>query len=157
MTPQTKVLTAALFLGFACCATVKAAEAVSNRLRRPEQELVAAVLIAEAGGERDSRAMPAVLEVIRNRARLHKQTLSEVVMQSFQFSCLNDTSSERLIAKAKTHKKFAAALALVRSRERTNHTHGALYYHEDRILPSWAKDQKVSAWIGHHKFLGRLS
>ncbi len=122
-----------------------------------DQKLVAAVLVAEAGGESDRRAIPAILEVIRNRAKYNGQNLAQVVTSRLQFSCLDGvTNLEDFVASQEQHPRFAEAMKLVRNRKRTNYTHGARFYHRDNILPDWAKGAKVSAWLGRTKFYSEL-
>ena len=147
----------AIFL-LVCCleATARAAETGSQRRRR-EAEVVAAVLVAEAGGERDRRAMECVFEVVRNRAKANRLTEYQVVMQPKQFSCLKSvTNVAAFVASCRSHPKFDEAFKIVRSRKKTNYCHNALFYHRDNQLPSWAVGQPVVAWIGHHKFYRAL-
>lgn len=137
-------------------ATAFALRAETPALRR-ENELVAAVLIGEAGGEGDHRSLWAVREVIDNRARLRHATRTAVVLAREQFSCLNKLTREELVARAKRHPRWDEALRVARSSKRTNYTSGALYYHRDTILPGWAMLSKPVAYIGRHKYYGRLS
>lgn len=142
-----------LVLLFACSAS--ACLATSGTRRRAECELVAAVLVAEAGGE-PTNGMRAVLEVIDNRARVEHKTRSQVVTVGNQFSCLNRCTAEDLVVQGRKHPKWVTALRLVRTGKRTNFTGGALYYHRDNVLPGWSARQMPCAWIGHHKFYRAL-
>jgi porphobilinogen deaminase len=66
-------------------------------------EIIAATLIFEAGGERDTHAMHAVNEVIHNRSVSRHISSDRVCLQRLQFSCWNDISVDAGIAKAKKH------------------------------------------------------
>lgn len=143
------LITGAILLTFAYASRAKPVTA--------EQRLVAAVLVAEAGGEKDPRAMAAVLEVIRNRAKRNDQRIGVVVTSHLQFSCLNGVADlDAFVAEKAGHPKFAEALRLVCSRKRTDYTHGARFYHRDNILPEWARGAKPSAWIGRQRFYSEL-
>jgi len=122
-------------------------------------ETVVATLILEAGGERDARAMGAVLEVIQNRADKGKAkgaTLESVCLQRLQFSCWNGISVEEGIAKAKRHTKWTRAVQLVTSLVRTNYTNGATHYHASYMspFPKWARSGQLTRTtrIGLHIF-----
>ena len=116
-----------------------------------EPDLVAAVLIAEAGGETDPRSMPAVLEVIRNRVCSRWPTLTAVVRAPKQFSCLNGTSDAPFMAKAQAHPKWSEALGLVASPS-TNYTEGATNYCRVDLHPYWEPFMHQTIVIQHHKF-----
>jgi spore germination cell wall hydrolase CwlJ-like protein len=115
-----------------------------------EREIVAATLILEAGGEYHIGSMEAVHEVIQNRAKSRRQTLSEVCLSRWQFSCWNGVSVDSGIAKAKRHPRWDRAMAIVGTV--TNYTHGADHYHADYVTPWWAKHMTRTAVIGRHIF-----
>lgn len=121
-----------------------------------QTEIVAATLILESGGERDERAMGAVLEVIQNRGRQRKMALDAVCLQRLQFSCWNGISAEVGITKAKRHPKWSRAVELATKSVTTNYTNGATHYHASymRTFPRWAKGGKLrkTAHIGLHIF-----
>ena len=114
-------------------------------------EVVAATLIFEAGGERDSRAMHAVNEVIKNRAASRKITADKVCLQRLQFSCWNGVSVDAGIVKAKKHAKWNTAVQIASS-AKTNHTSGADHYHTLKVNPSWNKRLTKTIIIGNHIF-----
>lgn len=111
-------------------------------------EIVAATLILEAGGESDPRAMAAVREVIRNRAR--NKTEIAVCLARKQFSCWNRISPEKGIEIAKRHPKWGLALALVKSN--TTHTMGATHYHSTKVSPYWKNSLTKTVQIQNHIF-----
>lgn len=125
--------------------------------------LIAAVLIAEAGGERDYQtAMEAVNEVITERVAWYQPTRRNnvpsftecktlVVTQPKQFSCLNRTTPEKLIARAQKHLHWPLAVAIA-MRPVTHHTVRATHYHARTVTPSWTKGRKPCARIGNHLF-----
>lgn len=112
------------------------------------QEIVAATLILEAGGESDPRAMAAVREVIANRA--NNKTEISVCLAPKQFSCWNGKTAEEGISKAKKHPKWAQAVSLAESK--TNYTLGATHYHTKKVSPSWKNKLAKTVTIGNHIF-----
>jgi spore germination cell wall hydrolase CwlJ-like protein len=121
-------------------------------LRADESKLVAAVLIAEAGGE-GRRGMEAVMEVIQSRAKAHRKSPGAVVTARNQFSCLNETTVDNLVRTAKAHPRWSFALALAKRGTRTNHTGGADHYFATWCSPSWAKGKRGTVTLGRHVFL----
>lgn len=118
-----------------------------------DENIIAATLILEAGGEDHIYSMVAVYEVIRNRAALHNVTLKEVVLQPRQFSCWNDIPNRlELYNIAKQHSKFKQALRIVRENRNTNITHGATMFHAQYILPYWHTEFEKTFVIQNHIF-----
>lgn len=119
-----------------------------------EQEVVAATLIMEAGGERNGHAMVAVYEVIQNRAKAAKKTFLQICLARKQFSCWNGvTDIEKAIAKAKRHKKWNESIYVVMNAVNNNFTKGATHYHSNKIsAPSWSKKMTNLGSIGNHIF-----
>ena len=115
-------------------------------------EIIAATLIAEAGGESDPRAMIAVKEVISNRAAKRKIAEDKVCLQRLQFSCWNNVSQESVVAKAKRHSKWNKALALASSPSRTNYTLGSDHYHTLKVNPKWNRSLNKTVTIQNHIF-----
>lgn len=116
-------------------------------------EVVAAVLIAEAGGERDpARSMRAVREVIQMRAWQQQRTELAVVTAPRQFSCLNRTTTARLVAAAKSHPQWPAAARLAAAPVAQATVWQANHYHAATINPAWAKGARPIAIVGGHYF-----
>jgi spore germination cell wall hydrolase CwlJ-like protein len=115
-------------------------------------EIVAATLIAEAGGEKDSRALYAVAEVIYNRSISRKISPAQVCLQPKQFSCWNGKQIETEVNKAKKHKKWANALKIAQNLGWTNYTKNAQFYHTTKVNPSWNKKMLATVTIENHKF-----
>ena len=120
-----------------------------NAFALQEREIVAAVLIAEAGGE-PVAGMREVAGVIQNRARFSGKTQTQVVTKPLQFSCLNGKSVLALVQQARKHPKFGAALEIAGQKQKTDATH---YYNPKLASPSWARSLKVTKRIGNHVFL----
>ena len=76
----------------------------------PDQDhrsLLAAVLIAEAGGEKDFKvALEAVYEVVWQRASLGHTNYLAVITKPKQFSCLNGVKHDELIERMSKHKHY---------------------------------------------------
>ena len=115
------------------------------------QELIASVVILEAGGE-GKQGMQAVYEVINNRAK--DGNLVKIVLAKKQFSCMNSLAPDQAFAKAKKHINFNYALSLASKSPETCLTHGSIFYYSDSIKPPvWAKNMKQAIKINHHIFL----
>ena len=116
-------------------------------------ELIAAVLVAEAGAETDPRALSAVFEVVKNRAAFYQIPYSKVVVERWQFSCLNRVHDiDRWVARMRRHDRFSEALYIVRADRKTDFTNRADHYHEEKVDPIWARGLIPTARIGRHKF-----
>lgn len=116
-----------------------------------EPDIVASVLILEAGGERDPRAMPAVMEVVRNRSFRRRMPMDEVVTEWRQFSCLNSISLESAVVKAKRHPKWGEALKIYRAKP-TNYTKDADHFERQGGNAWWSSTMKRTVIIGNHVF-----
>jgi len=118
-------------------------------------EVVAAVLVCEAGGEGDL-GLRAVSEVIRNRAQKGHTSPLKVVTKKFQFSCLNGQDLNRVVAKAKTHPKYLFCLLLAKALEagtlRSQVVAGSTHYHTVAVCPRWASASKRTTQIKNHIF-----
>ena len=119
-----------------------------------ENELVAAVIIAEAGGE-GPKGMQAVASVIQNRARRGPSPY-DVVVKRKQFSCLNNfrpDSYQKFISHAKRHPNWRQALILakkVANKTVIDNTNGATHYCANQAY--WEKEMCFTIQIKHHKF-----
>lgn len=117
------------------------------------EELIAAVLVAEAGGE-SVTGMKAVFEVIKTRAKEKQWTTAQVVKEPFAFSCLNKyrNNISGFIKKWKRHPRWQQALTIVRSHKGTQLSNAANYYHEKTVRPDWSRGEIPVARIGRHLF-----
>lgn len=119
-------------------------------------DVIAATIIMEAGGEYHVGALEAVYEVIVTRAKKRNKTLAQVCLQRKQFSCWNGKadgrkSLEATIAKAKKHPRWQIAYNVIGTK--TNYTNGADHYFADYIeAPYWAKSMTKTVKIGKHIF-----
>jgi spore germination cell wall hydrolase CwlJ-like protein len=116
-----------------------------------KQEIVAATLIAEAGGETSKGAMEAVNEVIVNRSASRRISADKVCLQKDQFSCWNGKNVDSVVSKAKKHPKWKIALSIVNS-PKTNFTKGADHYHTKSVNPKWNRNMDIVKVIGAHIF-----
>jgi len=126
-----------------------------------ERKLIAAVIIAEAGGE-DMKGMKAVYEVIWQRGVQRKRSLYAVVTQRKQFSCLNSTTPTELVQRMSQHSRYKWVRdELLKFPPLTVHTcpahllalatNRANHYHAVGVTPYWAKGE-VGVTIGNHRF-----
>jgi spore germination cell wall hydrolase CwlJ-like protein len=127
--------------------------ATTTTLAYTDQDVVAATLVHEAGGEYYVGALEAVHEVIHNRSKNRGLSRFEVCLQRFQFSCWNGASIVSKVEAAKNHPRWSEAMRIVRSIHVTNYTNGANHYHADYISePSWADRLEETVQIGRHIF-----
>lgn len=118
------------------------------------QQVVAAVLMAEAWGE-GREGMIAVAEVIRNRADKEGISPLAIVKQPRQFTSLNNTTPPQLIRKFWKARDWEIALEISRMlynepEKLPGITNGADHYDNGR--PYWAKGRTPVAVVGSHKF-----
>lgn len=122
--------------------------------------MLAATVWGEARGESfDGRL--AVAWVVINRSKLSGLSITEVVLQPYQFSMWNTSDpNRRKIARINPNDDSwyqayrAAAAAFFNLRD--DPTQGATHYLNPRVLPrlpSWYDPAKVVARIGNHEFL----
>lgn len=130
----------------------------AEAMTRYEADVIAAVLVLEAGGE-GRIGMEAVAESIWNRAdrpRWWGRTPYDVAVKPWQYSCLNGISGEQAITKAQRHAQWPTAQSIVNrfnSGNRTNHSKGAThYYAPKKANPSWKDKLPLTAVIGNHRF-----
>lgn len=114
-------------------------------------EVVATVLILEAGGEPSAAAMPAVMEVIQTRALAGKCSWYNVVTRPHQFSCLKQGQGPAF-NKAKMHSKWLQALYLAKNGTNTLYTKHATHYCTTAVKPAWVASARRVAVIDHHAF-----
>ncbi len=119
------------------------------------QEVVAAVLLAEARGEGD-KGMKAVVEVIRTRADKKGVSMLAVVRPG-AFTSLNGTNRDALLQRFKHHPLFADALRIARTAYNEPHrlpnlTRDATHVAHKSEVPWWARGKRPVARIGNHVF-----
>jgi spore germination cell wall hydrolase CwlJ-like protein len=124
------------------------------------QQVVAAVLMAEAWGE-GPEAMTAVAEVIRRRADEWGVSPLAVVKRVKHFSCLNSTCPEQLLRKFHRKPDFDVALKIARTAynrpdDLPGLARGATHFHDHSKTPYWASGERPVAVIGNLSFY-RLS
>ena len=134
-----------------------------NAPQPKERALIAALIIAEAGGEKDwKRGCESVYEVIWQRAALSHSSYTEVVTKPKQFSCLNGVKPAKLIKRMSKHKHYEwVKLGLLFFPPTTIHTvpdgeekvvrnRADHYFAHKKCNPSWSNGKgKV---IGNHTF-----
>ena len=120
------------------------------------QQVVAAVLMAEAWGEGQT-GMTAVAEVIRTRADEWSISPLAVVKRVKHFSCLNAVRPEALVRKFHRKPDFLLALEIARTlyntpQELPGFARGATHFHDHSKTPYWATGQSPVATIGTFSF-----
>ena len=145
-----------------------------SQVRQPYtiEEIVAATLVDEAGGEKNPLdGMHAVLNVIMNRAKGNIRQAAVECLKPKQFSGWNKInkkdpeSIKQFIDSKRNHSKFKGALDLVnkaKSGSLKDITKGANHFLNVQLtkqqrkggnLPSWYDSNKVVADYGKHRFL----
>jgi hypothetical protein len=119
------------------------------------QEVLAAVLLAEARGEGEV-GMRAVAEVVRRRADAHGVTMLSVLKPG-AFSSLNGTNRDALLRRFHRHPLFPKALQIARQAYNEpeslgNLTQGANHFTHKRERPYWSAGFHPVAVIGNHAF-----
>ena len=130
----------------------------------PDQDhraLLAAVIIAEAGGE-GRKGMEAVYEVIWQRASLQERSCLAVITQRKQFSCLNGVKHDDLIKRMSKHKHYEwvrksllifpplTVHTVPNGQEKVNRNRADHYFAHKVTKPYWSNGKgKV---IGNHTF-----
>lgn len=133
-----------------------------------DNDIVAATLIGEAGGE-DEKGMIAVCNTIYNRATKKGSSMAGESLRPYQFSMWNNIISNvstkkdynvnlitKLINEKKLHPKWNQALNIVEN-PKNDITKGATHYYAfkgvNRIKPpSFTNNWKQTTVIGNHKF-----
>lgn len=142
---------------------------VAPGISEKDKDIVAALLIGEAGGEKDYVAgMGAVMNVIVNRANNNPTKFVAVATQPKQFSAFNNikttTDMDRVIARAKLHPNFKTARSIVDSAVRKSlpsvvgpSTHYYANLGTQKIAaPKWSKKGTPVSQVGSHKFLTNI-
>lgn len=136
--------------------------------RHRAADILARTLFGEARGE-PVRGLEAVASVILNRvARAVEQggwwwgnTITEVCLKPWQFSCWNDDDPNRARIEAVdgTNRIFRTCQRIAERAlrgELIDETHGATHYHTRQVSPAWARGRQPSAEIGRHLFYNEI-
>ena len=141
------------YLLFLLCFSAQASPELSGTYG---QQVVAAVLMAEAWGE-GTEGMTAVAEVIRRRADEWGMSPLAVVKRVKHFSCLNRTRPETLLRKFYRKPDFVLALEIAKTVYNTpqnlpGFSRGATHFHDHSKTPYWATGELPVAVIGNLSF-----
>lgn len=120
------------------------------------QQVVAAVLMAEAWGE-GPKAMTAVAEVIRLRADRAGLSPLAIVTQPWQFTCLNRTSPRALIRRFQNEPDFKIALGIARQMYNQPESlpglaRGATHFEHHQRRAHWTRGHRPVATLGQIAF-----
>ena len=134
-----------------------------------DKDLLATLLVKEAGGEKDYIAgMAGVMNVIVNRAKNNPRAFVKQSIRKYQFSAFNDIKTpqqmQELINNTKQHRAFNAAKEMVQKAiqgKLTDVTSKSTHYYAssgpNKIKPpKWADPTKKTNKIGHHQFYTRI-
>jgi N-acetylmuramoyl-L-alanine amidase len=124
-----------------------------------QNQVVAAVIVAEAGGEGEV-GMRAVASVINNRARESGQSAHYVVTRPHQFDgywrhVKAKMRVEDFVINMANHPRWAYAMLLARHIDAgtmPDYVNGAKFFHNQSLTPYWAKRFRYSGKIGNHLF-----
>lgn len=117
---------------------------------------VAAVLVAEAGGEKSEKSLWAVAEVIHNRSVARHWSYLFTIERPYQFSCLNGITMAQLVYRTQSHPRFEVALHISEVMRHTpgrlpRFTRGAMHYTTTTCNAYWVFEKPLVV-IGHHEF-----
>ncbi len=132
--------------------------------RNPAVDLLARTIYGEARGE-DVRGKEGVAAVVMNRVREARKrsrhwwgnTVEEVCLQPYQFSCWNagDPNREPVLSVDPQDPVFQVCLRIARRAVAgvlKDPTGGATHYHAENVEPVWSVGREPSAIIGRHRF-----
>ena len=141
----------------------------STTLTNRDKDILATLLVREAGGEKDYIAgMAGVMNVIQTRAKNNPKDFVNQAIKKFQFSAFNAIKTpqqmDQLIATTKSHRAFNAAKEMVEKAilgKLTNITSNSTHYYAatgpNKIQPpKWADPTKKTNKIGHHQFYSNI-
>lgn len=131
------------------------AEARPPRRHDAQLVLMAVTIYCEARSD-GVHGMRAVAHVIRNRMRAQGGTVADVVLAPYQFTVWNKGGPARGKVPRADDPTFKEALEVARmvlAGESRDTTHGATFYFERSIKPSWRKGMVTTAVIGRHIYL----
>ncbi len=121
-----------------------------------DKEIVAATIIAEAGGEH-LRGMQAVMNVIFNRAKGNAALARQVCLTPYIFTPWNGKDIASVTRQAKEHPCWQQALMIAEQGLKGNLpdiTGGANHFYNHRLVhPFWAKKMRRTTVIEGHTFL----
>lgn len=130
-----------------------------------DKDILATLLVKEAGGEKDYIAgMASVMNVIYNRAKGNPQGFIREATRKLQFSAFNGIKTPQqmnaLVANTKNHPAFNAAKEMVQKAIKgklqditSKSTHYYAASGPNKIQPpKWADPAKKTNKIGHHQF-----
>ena len=176
-----KSIVAAGLLGLSALTSPKSVDAAEttaqsnvNQVKYPYtvEDIIAATLVDEAGGEKDSeKGMTAVLNVLMKRAKGDFRQAAAECLKPKQFSGWNPVnksdmnSVNKFIESKRKHSRYSLALKLAtqaRAGNLKDITNGANHFLNVNLtksqskkssLPSWFDPKKVTVTIGNHTFL----
>lgn len=138
-------------------------------LSERDKNILAALLVREAGGEKDYIAgMAGVMNVIVNRANNNPNNFIKEALKRYQFSAFNEIKTpqqmDQLVSSTLNHRAFKAAKEMVQkaiSGGLTDITNKSTHYYAasgpNKInAPKWADPAKKTNKIGHHQFYSNI-
>jgi spore germination cell wall hydrolase CwlJ-like protein len=121
---------------------------------------LARTIYGEARGEPRS-GKEAVANVIRNRAMNSNQSIHDVCLEKYQFSCWNlDDPNRKIITQANINDSvFQECLDIAKKcveGKLMDNTFGSTHYHRKDYFPEWSKNYKPVVKIGDHVFFNDI-
>jgi spore germination cell wall hydrolase CwlJ-like protein len=121
-----------------------------------QERALAAVLLAEAGGE-GRVGIEAVAEVVRNRCQQQGWSIQRVITAPQAFSCLNGTDVDHLYARMRRRGNWQLGLEVAQTLYRhparlPARVHGATHYDRVDRRPYWTVGAHLVAVVGRHAF-----
>ncbi len=139
--------------------TAPSLSASPNRIKNLQTQVIAAVIVTEAGGEGQA-GMRAVASVINNRAQASGQSPYFLVTRPGQFDGIraivkNEIRAEDFVIKCASHPRWAYSMLLaekVNAGTMPDTVYGSTHFHNLSLTPYWAKIFPFKVQIGRHRF-----
>lgn len=128
-----------------------------------DEDVLAGTMYGEARGEYrrfGEAALEAVGHVVLNRKaqpRWQNMTVASICTQPFQFSCwlASDPNRERIMDVSENDPLWIICRRIARevlAHQRADNTIGATHYHNELVMPKWARGHRPCTQIGSHMF-----
>ena len=116
-----------------------------------EEQCLVSAIVYEAGGE-GIKGMKSVMQVIRNRARIRKLSVCQVVFEPKQFSWVG----KKKIVKKLTEENLELLSIVEEMPDLFGKNSDKIeYFHSTKINPKWTKTLSYVGKIGKHRFYKR--
>lgn len=114
-----------------------------------EEQCLLSAIVYEAGGE-SVRGKKAVMQVVKNRAKIRQLTICKVISEHHQFSWYGKKPIKKLT------KSFKQLLQELEQMDEVFDGVAIEYFHNTSVKPAWAKKLHYVGRVNKHKFYKRM-